>query len=72
MLGFILLQTTLRQVRQRDGGPLYTETNLSQWIVEPWNDLSCFSYISGIFVYGLVTDHDPLPGSQYLFHCTVK
>ncbi len=45
MLGFILLQTTLKQLRQRDGGPLYTETNLSQWIVEPWNAASAFIFL---------------------------
>ena len=37
-----MIQDTLQQVREQiiDGGPLYTETDFSHFIVEPWNALS--------------------------------
>jgi len=52
MLAYIALQTTFRQMRQRDGGPLYAETDLSRWIVEPWNTVSAAIFML-IVVYWL-------------------
>ena len=37
---FLLWQTGLS-----DGGPIYTETNLNQIIVEPWNAVSAFLFL---------------------------
>ena len=41
----IVLQVTLP-----DGGPLYTETDLSQLIAEPWNAITAFLFL-GIVVF---------------------
>jgi hypothetical protein len=41
MLLFILLQI----MRLPDGGPVYSETNLSQFIVEPWNTVSAIFFL---------------------------
>ncbi|MEO1448633.1 MAG: hypothetical protein AAFV07_03845 [Bacteroidota bacterium] len=38
------------QIQLPDGGPRYTETDLSQWIVEPWNGVSAIIFL-GIVMY---------------------
>ena len=36
-----------------DGGPIYWETNLNEWIVEPYNALSAIPFIA-IALYWLI------------------
>lgn len=46
---FFLLQIRLQN---RDGGPVYTETDISRLIVEPWNTVSAAVFL-GIVIYWL-------------------
>ena len=43
------------QSRPVDGGPIYTETDLSQFVAEPWNAITAFFFmgIVGFWIYKL-------------------
>lgn len=44
--------------RLPDGGPLYRETDLSQWIAEPWNAISSMAFILAAIWFYFKVRHD--------------
>ncbi len=51
-----MLLQIINQLRAKDGGPIYIETNFDRWIVEPWNAVSAalFMAMVGYWVWKIV------------------
>lgn len=52
-----------------DGGPIYKETNLSRFIVEPWNALSSLIYLLPVFYLILKLHKQYLQYKFLVFYC---
>lgn len=53
-------------LQQRDGGPVYAETNLNRFIVEPWNTITAVLFLF-VAVYWFLKIRQDLKSHRFLF-----
>jgi len=43
----------MHEIQLSDGGPLYTETDFSRWLVEPWNTITAILFLAIVVYWAL-------------------